>query len=102
MRRRFPLLTFPLLFTPLAFARSYNVTIDDQMGDPTTGRTINYSPSEAWNNGQACDTCSSVPSPAGMAYMSTWKDGTFFPAGSDSTYAGQILTASVAFVGKSH
>ncbi|KAH8114188.1 hypothetical protein DFH11DRAFT_254255 [Phellopilus nigrolimitatus] len=77
-----------------------NVTIDDQFGDPTNGEQITYNPPSAWQTGQNCQLCTAKPSPASDAYMATWHDASFNPAGTaTNNVAGQIIQASVSFTG---
>ncbi|KAL5478441.1 hypothetical protein ACEPAI_2625 [Sanghuangporus weigelae] len=98
MHFQLAILTLSLFSITLVFARSYNVTIDDQMGDPTTGRSISYSPADVWNDGQTCERCTARPSPASNAYMGTWKDATFLPP-DDPGETAEIVQASVPFIG---
>ena len=86
---------------PSSFAALSNVTIDDQNGDPTNGLKINYNPSAAWQVGQTCTDCTAKVTPASDAWMGTWMDSSFNPAGTiTSSVAGQIIQASVSFVGE--
>ncbi|KAI5117398.1 hypothetical protein M0805_004620 [Coniferiporia weirii] len=91
---------FLLLLFRTSLADPVNVTIDDQDGDPTNGQHISYSPPGAWQAGQTCTDCTAKPSPASDAYLGTWTDSTFYPAG-DTTVStsGQIIQASASFVG---
>ena len=97
-------LSFYLSLLPLApriHGREVNVTIDDQYGDPTTGQFILYNPPEAWQNGLDCEACNAKPRPITNAYNNTWKDGSFFPAEQGpNNVTGQIISASVPFIGK--
>ncbi|KAJ7576736.1 hypothetical protein C8J56DRAFT_1117165 [Mycena floridula] len=68
------------------------VTIDDTLGDPTTGETIVYS--ERWNVGQDCDVCAVHPDKT-QTYQGTWHDSTYDPNQAD------ILQATVKFSGTS-
>ena len=80
-------------------ARRFNVTIDDQGGDPTNGNQIIYTPSGAWQAGQNCTTCTAQPSQSD-AYLGTWMDSTFNPNGTKTNDTpGQIIQASVSFTG---
>ena len=81
-------------------ARQFNVTIDDQEGDPTNGNQIIYTPDGAWNIGQNCSKCVAKPTPKSDAYLGTWMDSTFLATGK-SAFVGQVLQASISFVGTS-
>ena len=94
---------FLVPFVTHVFAGLVNVTIDDQSGDPTTGGHINYTPSDAWQVGQTCQSCTAKPAPADDAYMGTWTDASFNPSGtSTNDDPGEIIRASVSFVGELH
>ncbi|KAI5117400.1 hypothetical protein M0805_004622 [Coniferiporia weirii] len=89
-----------LLLSRTSLADLVNVTIDDQFGDPTNGQHIFYDPSEAWQAGQTCTSCTARPSPASDAYLGTWTDATFNPSGTvTNSVPDQIIQASVSFVG---
>ena len=63
--------TLPLIFLFLlgrACAILRNVTIDDTFGDPETGSFITYDPSDAWNDGGACDACTAHPDNTDLLY----------------------------------
>lgn len=76
------------------------MTIDDQDGDPTNGNHIIYTPDGAWSVGQNCSGCTAKPSPQSDAYLGTWMDATFNPAGTvTNSVPDQIIQASVNFVG---
>lgn len=82
-------------------ARQFNITIDDQQGDPSNGNHISYTPSDAWNVGQTCTACTAKVTPQSDAYLGTWMDATFNPTGNATNNApGQIPQASVSFTGK--
>ncbi|KAG9224295.1 hypothetical protein CCMSSC00406_0004794 [Pleurotus cornucopiae] len=68
-----------------------NTTIDDTLGDPTTGRFIAYHPVSAWNDGANCDRCNAHPD-TNFLYMRTWKDSTYDPK-------LEVPSASVSFTG---
>lgn len=59
----------------LSHAALVNVTIDDTLPDPMTGRTISYQPAEAWNSGADCKRCTARPDPS-MVYSRTSHDST--------------------------
>lgn len=80
--------------------RRFNVTVDDQDGDPTNGNKIIYTPSTSWQTGQNCTTCTAQPSPQSSAYLGTWMDSTFNPNGTGTNGTpGQIIQASLTFTG---
>ena len=82
------------------YAKQFNITIDDQEGDPTNGNHIIYTPAEAWNIGQNCSACTAKPSPQSDAYLGTWMDATFNPNGTvTNDVPGQIIQARVSFTG---
>ena len=81
-------------------AKLYNVTIDDQDGDPTNGNKIIYTPSTSWQAGQNCTPCTARPTPQSSAYLGTWMDSTFNPDGTGTNDTpGQIIQAGVSFTG---
>jgi hypothetical protein len=65
-----------LLLFPSTFAVLVNVTIDDSLGDPTTGAQITYEPLNSWKLGGACTGCPVSPN-GDSAYQRTWHEGTF-------------------------
>lgn len=82
-------------------ARQFNVTIDDQEGDPTNGNRIIYTPQGGWNIGQNCSACTAKATPQSDAYLGTWMDATYNPNGTISNgVPGEIIQASVGFVGE--
>lgn len=90
-----------ILFLPSSFAALSNVTIDDQNGDPTNGSKINYNPPSAWKEGQVCTSCSARVTPASSAWMGTWMDASYNPPGGNlNNVPGQIIQASVPFIGE--
>ena len=96
------LLLFLTTLIPLpSFAASYNVTIDDQYGDPTNGLQIVYNPPSAWQKGQICADCAAKVTPANDAWMGTWMDATYSPSGDvTNKVPGQIIQASLSFTGE--
>ena len=90
-----------ILLFPSSYAALSNVTIDDQIGDPTNGLQINYNPPDAWKGGQICSACSAKVTPASDAWMGTWMDASFNPSGTGTNKVpGQIIQASLSFVGE--
>ena len=79
-------------------ALQYNVTIDDQNGDPTNNNLIQYDSQEEWITGQNCTDCDLSPSLSSNAYFGTWMNATYRTIGLD---AGHIKQASVTFEGMS-
>lgn len=71
------ILTSTYLFIWFLVCVSRNVTVDDQLGDESTGRQVSYSGS--WSQGSTCDSCLLKPDPSKVL------DGTWH----DSTYGGQ-------------
>ena len=96
------LLTFlTTILVHFSFAALFNVTIDDQNGDPTNGLKINYNPPSAWHAGQTCTVCTAKVIPATDAWMGTWTDGSFNPVGTNTNNVpGQIIQASLSFTGE--
>lgn len=90
---------FLSLFIIVISARQFNITIDDQDGDPSNGNHITYTPLGAWHVGQNCSVCLTDVTPQSSAYLGTWMDATFFPFGETVVAPGQVLQASVNFVG---
>ena len=76
----------------------FNVTIDDQVGDPTNGAKIVYTPGASWNTGQNCSTCLLKP-PQADVFDGTWMDSTYWNTSDSHPQAGQIVQASIGFTG---
>ncbi|KAL4265888.1 hypothetical protein AB1N83_003460 [Pleurotus pulmonarius] len=68
-----------------------NITVDDTLGDPTTGRRVAYHPASVWNDGANCSACNARPD-KDFLYMGTWKDSSYDPQ-------SEVPTASVTFFG---
>ena len=78
-----------------------NVTVDDLYGDTNTGGQIVYTPSEAWNYGPNCTSCTSYPD-VFSAYDQSWHDATYYPLNSSiGLDKGQLMVASYVFNGTS-
>lgn len=80
-----------------SYASQYNVTIDDQIGDPTNGNLIQYTPQDEWIIGQTCSDCDLNSDQRSHAYFGTWMNATYETTGS---LAGHIKQASVTFEGR--
>lgn len=94
------ILFLPFLFLFCVSARQFNVTIDDQEGDPTNGNRFIYTPQGGWNIGQDCSRCTAKVFPGSGAYLGTWMDATYYPNGTlTNDVPGQIIEASIDFVG---
>ena len=92
------ILSISSLFTSVS--AQTNVTIDDTNGDEVTGTQITYSPSDGWQTGQDCTTCSAKLDST-ETYDGTWHDSTYYPEdGSKDQHPGEIISASVTFTGK--
>lgn len=91
-----------LLLLQLTSAKQVNVTVDDQGRDPVSTQAIVYHPPGAWQTGQNCSSCVSKP-PNGEEenYNGTFMDASYFPVGSNSDLAGQIVSAVFPFTGES-
>lgn len=95
------------LFPTFVHARSQNISIDDQYGDPTNGQTITYTPSGAWSVGQTCgndnnSNCAASPSPSQSAFMATWMEGVMnSTSNNNDSSSDQPVSASVPFLGRS-
>lgn len=89
-------LSSPLLTT----AALVNVTIDDTLGDLTTGINFTYNPPSAWAYGPTCTGCTAHPDPA-QAFDGTWHDATYNPVSGSNDVPDQIIVASVDFNGQS-
>lgn len=76
-----------------------NVTVDDTLGDLSTGLQVSYTPSDGWTPGQNCTNCTAHPEPTQMLF-NTWHDTSFFPNVDDSE--GLSFTATITFNGLSH
>lgn len=88
---------FLSLFQIPVHARSQNISIDDQYGDPVNGQKITYTPNNSWFVGQSCDDdCVANPSPSQSAFMATWMEGISNSSSSDSD---QTVSALVPFSG---
>jgi hypothetical protein len=64
-----------LVISPRSIAVSVNITIDDSLGDPTTGAHFSYEPQDSWTLDGACDRC--TPPDSSSAHLRTWHQGTF-------------------------
>ncbi|KAL0947680.1 hypothetical protein HGRIS_013768 [Hohenbuehelia grisea] len=71
-----------------------NVTVDDTLGDPTTGAQIVYSPQAAWNDGRSCSVCQAHPQDTSLINQGTWRDTSY-----DPTHPIDNLSASFRFNG---
>ncbi|KAF8997419.1 hypothetical protein BDQ17DRAFT_1309780 [Cyathus striatus] len=71
-----------------------NVTVDDSATD-LTGEHIMYQ--GAWKDGASCTGCTAAPDPEFM-FGHSWKDGTYYPAGSGFPPSGP-LRATFSFDG---
>lgn len=77
--------SLPLLF-PVS-SGLVNITVDDQLGDPTTDLFPDYTPNDGtWHNGSShedCPTCFINPSILDLTqvYDGTWHDATYRPPG---------------------
>jgi len=76
-----------------------NVTIDDSVGDPLTGASIIYTPSDAWNSGPAaCNKCLVHPDVKKLE-SGTWHASTFSVNVTGNLHPNVPLSASVQFNG---
>lgn len=90
------LLLLCLLPQRWAFVRGtlVNRTIDDTLGDPTTGVSIKYTPSNQWNLGQDCQICLVHLDPS-KPYLGTWHDVSWYPPNNGDN----VLQAQTEFTG---
>lgn len=67
-----------LLFFPFTLAALTNVTIDDTLGDPTTGSRFFFAPTNSWNVniGGDCEGCVGSPD-FSQASSHTWHVGIY-------------------------
>ncbi|KAF8987747.1 hypothetical protein BDQ17DRAFT_1334877 [Cyathus striatus] len=86
-----------LPFITSAGAVLVNVTVDDSLPDPLTGRLITYLPTTSWKSGVLCTDCSATVD-GGNMFDRTWHDGTYFPANSNLPPTGP-LNATFSFSG---
>ncbi|KAF8987749.1 hypothetical protein BDQ17DRAFT_1199528, partial [Cyathus striatus] len=85
-------LAIPLLllsFITTGGAVLVNVTVDDSLPDPLTGRLINYLPTTSWSDGVVCTDCTATVD-GGSMFDRTWHDGTYFPANSNLPPTGPL------------
>ncbi|KAF8987739.1 hypothetical protein BDQ17DRAFT_1334870 [Cyathus striatus] len=87
-----------LSFITTAEAVLVNVTVDDSLPDPLTGRPITYLPTDAWKDGVLCTDCTATVD-GGSMFDRTWHDGTYFPANSNLPPTGP-LNATFSFNGE--
>lgn len=92
------LVSYLLIFTITVQCVQFNITIDDQDGDPTNGEKIVYTPGASWNIGQDCSGCHLKP-PETDAFDGTWMDSTYWNTSDTNPEAGHIVQASVGFKG---
>ncbi|TBU32982.1 hypothetical protein BD311DRAFT_471836 [Dichomitus squalens] len=86
IRRSFQQITMPtrslilhfLLSSVSSCAALLNHTIDDELGDDTTGLLPAYSPQGGWNQGSQCLTCAARLD-ASLTFDRTWHDSTYHP-----------------------
>ncbi|KAJ7578698.1 hypothetical protein C8J56DRAFT_968837 [Mycena floridula] len=91
------LLLFLLGFHCHALAKLVNITIDDTLGDPSTGAQIVYYPADAWHTNDTCGgDCQGTPN-SKDAYSKTWHGSTFDV--NKPTYPNTILQATASFSG---
>lgn len=94
-------LLFTLLLSTPSLSTPANVTVDDTLGDTSTGAQINYNPADLWSLGQDCTDCTAKVD-RNQVFAATWHDGSFFPVGSASgKEPGTVLSASYVFKGMS-
>ncbi|KAF8987741.1 hypothetical protein BDQ17DRAFT_1258237 [Cyathus striatus] len=74
-----------------------NVTVDNSLPDPLTGRLVGYLPTTSWNAGVACTDCTAIVDEGSM-FNRTWHDGTYFPVNSILPATGP-LTITFSFNG---
>lgn len=67
-----------------------NVTLDDQNGDPETGRLVVYQPEDLWTQGESCTQCTIQPDKS-QVYDNTWHDSTFHTSNTE------VFTLSMIF-----
>ncbi|KAK7060949.1 hypothetical protein VNI00_000684 [Paramarasmius palmivorus] len=84
-----------LLITFLSTAQALLQTrfIDDETGDPITGKKVTYSPANQWSQGNTCTGCNVRPSNT-SAYNGTWHDTTHFMG--DTPRSVQFLFTGVS------
>lgn len=70
-----------------------NVTIDDQNGDPETGRLVVYEPENLWTQGASCTACTIQPDKS-QAFDNTWHDST------SPTLNTEVFSLSMLFPGE--
>jgi hypothetical protein len=83
----------PFAFISYGWATLVNRTIDDQFGDPITGRTPTYSPEDKWMQGATCKVCWARPDKH-SAFNGTWHESTYY-----STVGGVPHTITISFNG---
>ena len=90
-----PMTLFALLFLFLILRASsgfrVNVTVDDQYGDPLTGKTPSYEPGGVWRQGSSCTGCSIKLDP-NQTCDGTWHDVTW-------SVGNQPFTIEIEFTG---
>ncbi|KAI1782902.1 hypothetical protein LXA43DRAFT_1137095 [Ganoderma leucocontextum] len=94
------LLSLSLLFVPVT-STLVNVTVDDQLGDRTTGLIPEYLPNDGtWHVGspaEDCSTCKLTPSTFDLTqvYEETWHDATYSPPRTPATITVQFTGTAV-------
>ncbi|RPD64703.1 hypothetical protein L226DRAFT_37398 [Lentinus tigrinus ALCF2SS1-7] len=81
------LLLWVLLRTTRVAGVLVNRTIDDELGDVTTGFIPTYSPLDKWARGDECTGCDIHPGLVNVtqAFDQTWHDSTYHPGDPDHT-----------------
>lgn len=96
-------LSLSLLFPGLVLSDLVNITVDDQLGDPSTGLAPEYSPKVgSWHLGspsEDCPSCSILPSMLDLTQIhdETWLDATYWPS-DDPAAVAVHFTGSAVYV----
>ncbi|KAJ7293924.1 hypothetical protein C8J57DRAFT_41151 [Mycena rebaudengoi] len=87
-------LSTALFLYHLAEATLVSFTIDDELGDPSTGQKVKYEPPEAWgfNTIAQCHSCLGPYPQSQLVYKNTWHGSVFNSGNSDKTVTPRLAT----------